>query len=351
MYISKIKIRNFRKLENVIIDLEKDTTLFVGANNSGKSQVLKDIEHELDKSDQTYAIIIDQIGFDYYGSINESQFFNEHFKIDHNGYYHFSESSNGFTQEMLKQYWESHTLYNELHKLFIKRLSTEIRLTSSNALNRHSNPEKHPIYKLNNNERLSQKLSDYFHQAFGVDLIINRNEMQTIPLHIGKAPDKEAFTIATQDDYYNQISALPKLQDQGDGMRSFASILLDTFTSDYPITLIDEPEAFLHPPQARILGKMLAKYILLLKNGSYRKEDCAAIVRSRLLTGYEQNALAEMLYSLGKSDIDTQLSELNKYRALISPIAAEAGNNYKKYGSLAFKLGILAGLAALLITA
>lgn len=42
-------------------------------------------------------------------------------------------------------------------------------------------------------------------------------------------------------------------------MRSFASILLDTFTSEYSITLIDEPEAFLHPPQARVLGKMLAK--------------------------------------------------------------------------------------------
>lgn len=39
----------------------------------------------------------------------------------------------------------------------------------------------------------------------------------------------------------------------------FASILLDTFTSECPITLIDEPEAFLHPPQARLLGKMLAK--------------------------------------------------------------------------------------------
>lgn len=245
--------------DNTSIKLEQNSIIvFTGANNSGKSQVLKDIEHELDKSDQTSAIIINKIEFDYYGSINESQFFNEHFKIDHNGYYHFPESNNGFTQDMLKNYWKSHTLYNELHKLFIKRLSTEIRLTSSNALNRHSNPEKHPIYKLNNNERLSQKLSDYFRQAFGVDLIINRNEMQTIPLHIGQAPDKEAFTIATQDDYYNQISTLPKLQDQGDGMRSFASILLDTFTSDYPITLIDEPEAFLHPPQARILGKMLA---------------------------------------------------------------------------------------------
>ena len=114
------------------------------------------------------------------------------------------------------------------------------------------------VYK-RQNESLAQKLSDYFRQAFDVDLIVNRNEMRTIPLHIGQAPDKTAFTIDKQDDYYNQISTLPKLQEQGDGMRSFASILLDTFTSDHTITLIDEPEAFLHPPQARILGKMLAK--------------------------------------------------------------------------------------------
>ena len=43
-------------------------------------------------------------------------------------------------------------------------------------------------------------------------------------------------------------------------MRSFVSILLDVFTSEYSITLIDEPKAFLHPPQARILGKMLAQH-------------------------------------------------------------------------------------------
>lgn len=245
--------------DNTSIKLEQNSIIvFTGANNSGKSQVLKDIEHELDKSKQTSAIIIKKTEFDYYGSIDESQFFSEHFKIDNNGYYHFSESNHGFTQDMLKRYWKNQTLYNELHKLFIKRLSTEIRLTSSNALNRLSDPEKHPIYKLVNNERIAQEVSDYFRQAFGVDLIINIKEMQTIPLHIGQSPDKKAFTIAMQDDYYNQVSALPKLQDQGDGMRSFASILLDTFTSDYPITLIDEPEAFLHPPQARILGKMLA---------------------------------------------------------------------------------------------
>lgn len=134
-----------------------------------------------------------------------------------------------------------------------------MRLTVSNDLQRNSQPESHPIYKLYKSEQLAQQLSDYFYQAFGVDLIVNRSEMRTIPLHVGKAPDKDAYTIKSQDEYYDKVSALPRLQDQGDGMRSFASILLDTFTSEHSITLIDEPEAFLHPPQARILGKMLAK--------------------------------------------------------------------------------------------
>lgn len=233
--------------------------IFTGANNSGKSQVLKDIEYHLDKSNQVPPVVIKNLECDYCGTINETAFLNEHFFVNQQGRYQPYESYNAFAVDTLQNYWNNHTLYYNLHMLFVKRLSTEIRLTSSNALNRNNQPEKHPIYKLNKNEVLAQKLSNYFRQAFGIDLIVNRNEMQTIPLHIGQAPDKTAFTIDKQDDYYNQVGELPKLQDQGDGMRSFASILLDTFTSDYTITLIDEPEAFLHPPQARMLGKMLAK--------------------------------------------------------------------------------------------
>lgn len=233
--------------------------VFTGANNSGKSQVLKDAECCLDKSNQTATIVIKSFECDYHGAINERTFLEERFFLNSQGQYQLLESGSSFGTNTLQQYWSDHTLYSGLHKLFVKRLSTEIRLTSSNALNRSFQPENHPIYKLNKSESLAQKLSDYFCQAFKVDLIVNRNEMSTIPLHIGQAPDKTAFTIDRQDEYYNQVAALPKLQEQGDGMRSFASILLDTFTSDYTITLIDEPEAFLHPPQARVLGKMLAK--------------------------------------------------------------------------------------------
>jgi hypothetical protein len=51
---------------------------------------------------------------------------------------------------------------------------------------------------------------------------------------------------------------LPRLDEQGDGMKSFMGLLLNTLVSAYPFVLVDEPEAFLHPPQARLLGRMLA---------------------------------------------------------------------------------------------
>ena len=232
--------------------------VFTGANNSGKSQVLRDVETGLDKSNSFPTIVIKNIEYDFLGKIDETTFFREHFNVNQQGFYEVFESGMAFNISDLQSFWENRTLYSGLHLLFIKRLSTERRLTSSNALQRNDNPERNPIYKLNQSESLAQKLSEYFHQAFGSDLVVNRNDMRTIPLHTGQAPDKTAFTIAEQDEYYSQVNELPKLQDQGDGMRSFASILLDTFTSEYSITLIDEPEAFLHPPQARLLGKMLA---------------------------------------------------------------------------------------------
>ncbi|WP_414172895.1 AAA family ATPase [Clavibacter tessellarius] len=37
MYIKSISVTNFRRLRSVSIDLESKTTIFVGANNSGKT--------------------------------------------------------------------------------------------------------------------------------------------------------------------------------------------------------------------------------------------------------------------------------------------------------------------------
>lgn len=239
--------------------LQNSIIVFTGANNCGKSQVLKDVENGLNTFNDSSPIVIKKCEYCFKGSLLEDSFIREHFVVDKNGHYKVLETNTTFHTDTLSYNWKNRTLDNELYRLFVLRLSTELRLTSSNNLIRNSNATKSPIYKLYNNDTLAQKISDYFHQAFGVDLVVNRNDMMTVPLHIGQAPDKTAFTLKERDEYYNKVEKLPTLQEQGDGMRSFASILLDTFTSEYSITLIDEPEAFLHPPQARLLGKMLAE--------------------------------------------------------------------------------------------
>ena len=47
MRIADIKIRNFRKLKDVFIDLRDDTTVFIGANNSGKTSAMVAIKQFL----------------------------------------------------------------------------------------------------------------------------------------------------------------------------------------------------------------------------------------------------------------------------------------------------------------
>lgn len=78
-----------------------------------------------------------------------------------------------------------------------------------------------------------------------------------------------------------------------------------------------------------------------------RRTEC----KSLLLSAYERRAVADMLNSLGKYDTETQLAELGRYRTLFAPIRDKCAENYDKTGKLAAKLGVLAGIAAMLALA
>lgn len=56
MYIKKIGIRNFRKLKKVAIDIQADTTVFIGANNSGKTSAMTALRYFLKFNGNTFNI-------------------------------------------------------------------------------------------------------------------------------------------------------------------------------------------------------------------------------------------------------------------------------------------------------
>lgn len=64
---------------------------------------------------------------------------------------------------------------------------------------------------------------------------------------------------STKRDYKNKLENADDLHDQGDGIRNAVAVLASFITNEHSLFLIDEPETFLHPPQARTIGKNIVE--------------------------------------------------------------------------------------------
>ena len=108
---------------------------------------------------------------------------------------------------------------------------------------------------------LERRMCAYFRRAFGQDLIAHKAAGSEIPLLVGRDPGLQPNEDRTSGSYCRRLEASTvPLQQQGDGMRSFTSVILHLLASTTPsILILDEPEAFLHPPQATLLGELIAK--------------------------------------------------------------------------------------------
>jgi len=232
-----------------------DIIVFTGANNSGKSQVLHDIMNYFSNKNIP-RIVANNIILENTGDIEELK----SKCVNRNGMY-FLGRINIYHPDSLNEMWNNKDLH-QIAPYFVNHLSTENRLQAASPIRAfdavNDNP-LNPIQELYINDKKEAELSTLFHQAFNTDIIINRGAGSMIPIHVGQTPVKESGEDRVSIAYLSKLKELPQIQNQGDGMRSFTGILLDTFTSNHSITLIDEPEAFLHPPQARLLGKMLVK--------------------------------------------------------------------------------------------
>jgi hypothetical protein len=96
--------------------------------------------------------------------------------------------------------------------------------------------------------------SEILKEAFGLELTINRIGN---PIRGYVAPHFKAQDTLSSEKSLPDESELLVLQ--GDGLRSFAGIVGEVDAMSHPLVLIDEPEAFLHPPQAKRLGRNIVK--------------------------------------------------------------------------------------------
>ena len=258
-YISEIKFNNGTK-----VPLNKnDIVVLVGANNVGKSQSLKDIYTLCYKKLDTR--IIKNIKTIKDGE-NIKEYMQRICKVTYNGYSNDYKTFGFQNNDSLKRF-ERFNIENEFgdfRNIFVANLDTQNRLTivqppqiiSSNGV------YEHPIHFCAYDTKKSDWLSNNFKKAFGKDLIADRYNGLQLPLCIGNQilPEDLECKDSVNDmfvEYSKILNGYDKVHEQGDGIKSFTGILLYLMIERFSIYLIDEPEAFLHPPQAKMLGKII----------------------------------------------------------------------------------------------
>jgi predicted ATPase len=115
------------------------------------------------------------------------------------------------------------------------------------------------IHMLQASRSLELRVREEVKEAFGDDLLINWSGGQSVGFHLGDEPSVEGGHDRVSPEYAEALRSLPRLEESGDGIRSFVGCVLAALCGTQPVLLVDEPEAFLHPGQAYRLGALLAK--------------------------------------------------------------------------------------------
>ncbi|MDP4532520.1 AAA family ATPase [Marinobacter salarius] len=267
----RLKLSSLTFSDGTVVPLEPGETVFlVGPNNSGKSATLKEVDRLL-QNQRNHKKVIQELKYETPGSMEDllTRICRDYRTLvnQQDGTRAFAIGEARIPESTLQRTVHqipSHGL-QALKHLFVQFLSTQNRLTAADPVERVDYERQgptHPIHELEINDALEERVNQHFKKAFNTSLTVHRSAGKHLPLVVGERPLPEEGEDRLSHNYLNKISALPHLELQGDGMRSFVSIVLNTQIKSKDLVLIDEPEAFLHPIQVRMLGGILCNRTL-----------------------------------------------------------------------------------------
>lgn len=263
--MAQIRINSLTFSDGNSVDLA-DLTVIVGPNNSGKTRLLLDIDAlareqkavVLRGIDLTPPSILDDL-FAQTSAVGAEDTTNNSFHVRaisaslREG---FNTQFGGGRIQVEAFMRDPAQVRRHFGSLMLARLGTEERLTIAKASPPTSNtvPPTNLLQVLYRDPDALERVNCVFRGIFGTSLRLDYSELVLLKLRVGT--DIDRVPVDPQRALY-EFPKYPLLDDQGDGMRSAAAVLLALEAVHRPITLIDEPEAFLHPPQARALGRHL----------------------------------------------------------------------------------------------
>jgi hypothetical protein len=200
-----------------------------------------------------------------------------------------------------------------LSRFFVTALFLENRLTSLTTVNTidfETQPPSNDLHALHLNDDARTALTKEVKRAFSKAVWSDLSRGSRLCLRIsedGQVPSADARLSVKEMAKYRTIES------EGDGLKSYVATVISLLLGRRPVTVIDEPEMCLHPPQAYNLGQFIGE------NGtSQNTATFVATHSSQILRGIVQTAKSLQIVRL------TRNSNGFKARRVDSAILAEA---------------------------
>lgn len=278
--------------------MPKKINIIIGPNNSGKSLFLRELFKNITSNKTNERKIISDIDITYpatYQELINSYDLESKIFIDVNNNkrirtYTDKADSDYFTYPVLPDQrmfdrLKSHFM-KDIGLLFVSYLKTENRLITikkceyeSNGANFLTDIHNQCIY--NSSEIIKElrsklKLENTFNKDIELD-----HDTEPGKLFFRVGDDLSYYYEGKRNDYESSkmLSKENILDNEGDGLKSFVSTFLTLNSLEKNIILIDEPEAFLHPPLARQMGEIIGE------NSLDNKQIFVATHSSEILKG------------------------------------------------------------------
>ena len=182
-YISRIKFNNGEQIDIAANDI----VVFVGPNNAGKSQSLKDIYTLSEKS--VPGVVVSDISTTKYPSSIASVLSKISIGRNEGDYTSYTVLGHHMTfSKHTDKEFQDENYFGNFCKLFVADLDTSARLTICKPPQniRRNESKKHPIHYAAFDGKYRKWLSQNFKKAFGIELTPNTQYGATIPLCIGE---------------------------------------------------------------------------------------------------------------------------------------------------------------------
>ncbi|MBF4619547.1 AAA family ATPase [Clavibacter sp. VKM Ac-2542] len=246
----------------------RGVTLVVGGNNVGKSTLLKQIKaiSQMGSNDHfsDNGQVLSGLRFSKDGSAADLHaWLAEHAVPTFGSMIEYRKGTESVPVNLVAPSWrdvgDDRLWYLSL--IFVLLADARERFSWTNPVDKRpdmNDAPNHPLHILENDPALLTELNDACKEIFGLGITLDRLSGRLVLRAgevVGDAPPIDAIT----KDYTEALGRLKPISSQGDGFASTLGLLIPLIASTYPIVLVDEPEAFLHPPQAYKLGQVLAR--------------------------------------------------------------------------------------------